>query len=82
MAFTPPPTTPVFEELPRLSVIIPVYNEAQTIEMIVSKLHDVPLPMEILAVNDASSDGSGAILDRLLDEGMVDAVVHHEQNRG
>lgn len=78
----PPPTTPVFEELPRLSVIIPVYNEAQTIETIVSKLHDVPLPMEIVAVNDASSDGSGAILDRLLDEGMVDAVVHHEQNRG
>ncbi|MCZ6756418.1 MAG: glycosyltransferase family 2 protein [Gemmatimonadetes bacterium] len=78
----PPPTTPVFEELPRLSVIIPVYNEAQTIETIVSKLHDVPLPMEIVAIDDASTDGSGAILDRLLEDGMVDAVVHHEQNRG
>ncbi len=78
----PPPTTQVFEELPRLSVIIPVYNEAQTIETIVSKLHDVPLPMEIVAIDDASTDGSGAILDRLLKDGMVDAVVHHEQNRG
>ncbi len=78
----PPPTTQVFEELPRLSVIIPVYNEAQTIETIVSKLHDVPLPMEIVAIDDASTDGSGAILDRLLEDGMVDAVVHHEQNRG
>ena len=82
MAFIPPPTTQVFEELPRLSVIIPVYNEAQTIETIVSKLHDVPLPMEIVAIDDASTDGSGAILDRLLKDGMVDAVVHHEQNRG
>jgi len=78
----PPPTTQVFEELPRLSVIIPVYNEAQTIETIVSKLHDVPLPMEIVAIDDASTDGSGAILDRLLEDGMVDTVVHHEQNRG
>jgi glycosyltransferase involved in cell wall biosynthesis len=82
MVLTPPPTTPVSGELPRISVIIPVYNEEQTLERIVSKLHDVPLPMEIVAVNDASSDGSGAILNRMLDEGLVDAVVHHEQNRG
>lgn len=82
MSFAPPPTGPVSGELPRLSVIIPVYNEEQTIETIVSKLHDVPLPMEIVAVNDASEDGSAAILDRLLAEGMVDAVVHHQHNRG
>ncbi len=82
MVFTPPPTPPISGELPRLSVIIPVYDEEQTLERIVSKLHEVPLPMEIVAVNDASSDGSAAILDRLLDEGLVDAVVHHEKNRG
>jgi len=82
VVFAPPRTTPISGELPRLSVIIPVYNEEQTIEMIVSKLHDVPLPMEIVAVNDASSDGSAAILDRLLDEGTIEAVVHHEHNRG
>jgi glycosyltransferase involved in cell wall biosynthesis len=82
VVFAPPQATPISGELPRLSVIIPVYNEEQTIETIVSKLHDVPLPMEIVAVNDASSDGSAAILDRLLDEGTIDAVVHHEHNRG
>ncbi|HET8622006.1 MAG TPA: glycosyltransferase family 2 protein, partial [Gemmatimonadales bacterium] len=36
----------------------------------------------IIAVNDASTDGTGALLDRLLAEGRVDAVEHHPANRG
>ena len=69
-------------DIPRLSVIVPVYNEIRTLETIVSRLRAIPLPMEIVAVDDASSDGSGALLDRLLQDGRVDAVVHHERNRG
>lgn len=68
--------------LPRLSVIVPVYNERATLERIVTRLHEVPLPMEIIAVNDASVDGSAAILDRLKAEGRIDVVVHHPANRG
>ena len=69
-------------ELPRLSVIVPVYNEVNTVEQIVTRLHEIPLPMEIICVNDCSSDGSKEVLDRLQAEGMVETVVHHPVNRG
>ncbi len=69
-------------ELPRLSVIVPVYNEVNTVEKIVTRLHEIPLPMEIICVNDCSKDGSAEVLDRLKAEGMVEIVVHHPLNRG
>ncbi len=69
-------------ELPKLSVIIPVYNERNTIEQIVEKLRAVPLPMELIAVNDCSRDGSGEILDHLHATGALEVVVHHPVNRG
>ena len=69
-------------ELPRLSVIVPVYNEVNTVEKIVGRLHEIPLPMEIICVNDCSRDGSAEILDRLKAEGLVEIVVHHAVNRG
>ena len=69
-------------ELPRLSVIVPVYNEVRTVEKIVERLHEIPLPMEIICVNDCSKDGSAEILDRLKAEGLVEIVVHHPVNRG
>ena len=69
-------------ELPRLSVIVPVYNEVNTVEKIVTRLHEIPLPMELICVNDCSSDGSKEVLDRLKAEGMVEIVVHHPVNRG
>ena len=69
-------------EIPRLSVIVPVYNERNTLQAIVDRLRSVPLPMEIIAVNDRSTDGSEAILERLQASGAIDRVIHHEVNRG
>ncbi len=66
----------------RVSILIPVYNEARTLETLVERVRAVPLDMEIVCVNDASSDGSAEILDRLLASGRVDAVRHHPRNRG
>lgn len=65
-----------------LSVIVPAYNEAATIEALLRLVRQVPLKVEVIAVNDASTDGTGAALDRLLGEGLVDRVIHHEVNRG
>jgi len=69
-------------EIPRLSVIVPVYDERNTIDKIVDKLRSVPIPMEIIAVNDCSRDGSGELLDRLKAGGAIDVVIHHPVNRG
>jgi glycosyltransferase involved in cell wall biosynthesis len=65
-----------------LSVIVPAYNEAATIESLVRLVREVPLKIEVIAVNDASTDGTGPVLDRLLAAGLVDRVIHHEVNRG
>jgi len=65
-----------------LSVLVPAYNEGATVEHIMDRLALVPLRLEIVAVNDGSSDDTGAHLDRLLALGKVHKVVHHPVNRG
>ena len=46
------------------------------------RLCEVPLSLEIIAVDDASSDGTGDILDRVTREALVHRVIHHPANRG
>jgi glycosyltransferase involved in cell wall biosynthesis len=69
-------------EIPKLSVIVPVYNEERTLPAIVAALRAVPLPMEIIAVNDGSNDRSGEILDQLHGRELVDVVIHQPRNLG
>jgi glycosyltransferase involved in cell wall biosynthesis len=66
----------------RLSVIIPVFNEAATLAELVERVRAVPVVSEIVTVNDGSTDGSGSVLDRLLAEGKVHKVIHQPANRG
>jgi glycosyltransferase involved in cell wall biosynthesis len=66
----------------RLSVIIAAYNEERTVRTIVERVRAVPLDIEIVAVNDCSRDGTGAVLEQLKAEGLVDVVEHHAANRG
>jgi len=66
----------------RLSVLIPVYNEARTIEQVVERVRSLPLPLEIIAIDDASVDGSGNVLERLHSAGRLDALERHTVNRG
>lgn len=66
----------------RLSVVIPAYNEEHTIATVVARVRAVPLDIEILAVNDGSTDRTGEVLDGLRDSGAIDVVVHQPENRG
>jgi glycosyltransferase involved in cell wall biosynthesis len=67
---------------PLLSVVMPAYNEADTVEAALRRVREVPLRLEIVVVNDASTDGTREILDGLAKGGLVDRVIHHEKNRG
>ena len=66
----------------KLSIVIPVYNEAATVETLIGRVQTVRLsiPREIVAVDDGSTDGTAEILERLRSDGVV--VARHERNRG
>jgi glycosyltransferase involved in cell wall biosynthesis len=66
----------------RLSVMVPVYNEVKTVATVVDRLRAVPLPMEIVAIDDASSDGTPAILASLHAEKKIDVLITQKLNRG
>jgi glycosyltransferase involved in cell wall biosynthesis len=74
--------TPMDPATVTLSVLIPVYNEKATIELIVDQVRSVPVQKEIICVNDRSTDGTADILERLKAEGRIDRLIHHEVNRG
>src|SRR6185503_14800871 len=50
---------------PLLSVVIPVFNERTTVEAIIRRVLAVPLRIELIVVDDGTTDGSGPILDEL-----------------
>ena len=64
----------------KVSVIMPVYNERATIEEIVRRVLAVPLDVELLIVDDASSDGTAAALAAMTDPRI--RLFHHGHNRG
>lgn len=70
----------------RLSVIIPIYNEAQTVARLIEQVLAVELgdiEREIIVVNDGSTDRSRDVLERIaVRRSDLVKVYHHEQNRG
>ncbi len=67
---------------PRVSVVMPVYNEEPTLERIVRRVRDTAPDVELITVDDGSVDGSREILARLEGEGLIDRLLLHERNRG
>src|SRR3990172_1937284 len=65
----------------KLSVIIPVYNEVESIETILKRVQGTKLAHEILVVDDGSIDGTRSILKKLDGKKGV-RVILHEKNRG
>jgi glycosyltransferase involved in cell wall biosynthesis len=66
----------------RLSVVIPCYNERDTVESLLRRVRQVPLALETIVVDDGSTDGTREILTRLESEGGIDQLILHERNSG
>src|SRR6266849_9925407 len=49
----------------KLSIVMPVYNERGTLRAVIERVLAVPLDMELICVDDGSSDGSREILSEL-----------------
>lgn len=67
----------------KISVIIPVYNEATLLRAVVERLFAVlqGWQLEVIAVDDGSTDGTKAVLEQLVEEYPLQ-LVHHEANQG
>lgn len=66
----------------KLSILMPVYNEADTVQTMIDRVRKVPFPceVELVIVDDASTDGTAGILDAL--EGDDITLLRHSENRG
>jgi glycosyltransferase involved in cell wall biosynthesis len=68
----------------RLSIIVPVFNEARTVRAVIDRLLTIDLPVarEILVVDDGSTDGTGDVLSTAAAEGLAVTVIRMPQNGG
>ena len=66
----------------KVSIVIPCYNEKNTIEKIVEAVRAAPVEnKEIIVIDDGSNDGTQTLLREKL-SGVVDQIIYHPVNRG
>lgn len=67
----------------KISIVMPCYNEMNTIETIIDKVLavDLGLERELVIVDDASTDGTRAFLETMRDHQDI-TLVYHDQNQG
>ncbi len=64
----------------KLSVLIPIYNECDTVLEVIRRVQAVPFEKEIIAVDDGSTDGTRELLPQVAGRSVM--VLYHPQNRG
>tara|TARA_Y100001934_G_scaffold260355_1_gene332516 strand:+ start:180 stop:1064 length:885 start_codon:yes stop_codon:yes gene_type:complete len=65
----------------RLSVVIPIFNEVRTLEEVIAKVRSIGLNLEMVLVDDGSSDGTRELLESM-DDAEDLKIVFHSKNRG
>jgi glycosyltransferase involved in cell wall biosynthesis len=73
---------PLLEQAsPLLTVIVPVYNEAPTIEELLRRVVAAPYVKQIVVTDDGSTDGTSLILDGWAEKGAIE-LLRHPRNLG
>lgn len=75
------PKLPELSSPPLLTVIVPVFNEVQTIDELLRRVVPAPYDKEILVVDDGSTDGSSAALSEWESRSIIKAY-RHSRNHG
>jgi dolichol-phosphate mannosyltransferase len=70
------------DELGRVVVVVPTYNEVDNLEWIVDRLRAAHPEVDVLVVDDGSPDGTGAVADRLSAEDPQVSVLHRTAKEG
>jgi glycosyltransferase involved in cell wall biosynthesis len=65
----------------RLSVVVPTYNEKETVEEIIRRVRAVPIPKQIIIVDDGSTDGTADVLAKIPGNDDL-CILRHQRNRG
>jgi glycosyltransferase involved in cell wall biosynthesis len=71
--------------VPKLSIVIPAYNEERTLERCVQRVLEIDgqeLAVEVVIVNDASTDGTGSVARALATKHPQVRLIEHPKNRG
>ena len=64
----------------RLSVVVPCYNERATVELVLRRVREIPVEVEVIVVDDGSTDGTPDVLTELTD--LIDVLIVHPENKG
>lgn len=64
----------------KLSVLVPVFNEAESVSQLLRRVAAVDIEKEIIVVDDASTDDTRRYLEAVQVDGLT--VLHHPDNRG
>ena len=78
-AGVPPAVVAQEEEAPFLSVLIPALNEESTIDAVVAAVLALPLSLEVILIDDGSSDGTWGRMQRWAEHDRVAALRHGAQ---
>lgn len=62
--------------------MLPTYNEAENIEKLIKRIHEINSDFEIVAIDDNSPDGTGEIIERLKKNNSHIHVIHRNNSRG
>jgi glycosyltransferase involved in cell wall biosynthesis len=78
------PVAPIRADVLRLSVVMPVLNEQRTLRLALNRLlhTDLPCPLEVIVVDDGSTDGTWEVLTAFQREHESVVLRRHEHNRG
>ena len=65
---------------PKLTIIIPAYNEISTIQDLINKVSNLEINKQIILVDDSSKDGTSEIIKK--NQNKIDNIIVHKENMG